>query len=220
MTADREMMKRNNSIFIGWQVVILALAVVLCGLLEPAYCETDGTALLLQQTPPQGGKITPGVGVHHFEPYAEVTLTAVPKPGYQFVYWMGDVSDPTANSTIVYLDAPKIVIAVFERVEYDFLVAEGMAQGRPVGGLSGGGADYSRGGGGGGTGRRRPGPPSNGENGNGENGNGENGNGDFPVPPEGNDFPVPEPIPEPATGILLVLGSLFALARRRAKKQA
>ncbi|MBA7671763.1 hypothetical protein ES703_79926 [subsurface metagenome] len=211
MTADREMMKRNNSIFIGWQVVILALAVVLCGLLEPAYCETDGTALLLQQTPPQGGKITPGVGVHHFEPYAEVTLTAVPKPGYQFVYWMGDVSDPTANSTIVYLDAPKIVIAVFERVEYDFLAVEERPQSRPVGGLVGSAGDYARTGGGGGIGRRPswPSPP--------EEEKPEEKEEDFPVPPEGNDFPVPEPIPEPATAALLVLGSLFALARRDAK---
>lgn len=215
MTADREMMKRNNSIFIRWEAVVLALAVVLCGLLEPAYCETDGTALLLQQTPPQGGKISPSVGVHHFELYAEVTLTAVPKPGYHFVYWLGDVSDPTANSTIVYLDAPKIVIAVFERVEYDFLVAEERPQSRPVGGLVGAGADYARGGGGG-IGRRPsppsrpsppPPPPPTEEK-------------DFPVPPEGNDFPVPEPIPEPATAVLLVLGSLFALARRGAKKQA
>jgi hypothetical protein len=212
MTADREMMKRNNSIFIRWEAVVLALAVVLCGLLEPAYCETDGTALLLQQAPPQGGKISPSVGVHHFEPYAEVTLTAVPKPGYHFVYWLGDVSDPTANSTIVYLDAPKIVIAVFERVEYDFLVVEERPQSRPVGGLVGSGADYSRRGGGGGIGRRPspPSPPSNGENGNGDM------NGDFPVPPEGNDFPVPEPIPEPATVLLLGLGSLALLRKRRA----
>ena len=200
MTADREMMKRNNSIFIGSQTVILTLAVVLFGLFEPAYCETDGTALLLRQTPPQGGKITPSVGVHHFEPYAGVTLTAVPKPGYHFVYWLGDVSDPTANSTIVYLDTPKIVIAVFERVEYDFLAAEESPQGSPVGGMSSSGADYSRRGGGGTV--RRPSPPS------------------PPPKEEEKDFPVPEPIPEPATGVLLVLGSFFAFVKHRAKKQA
>ena len=207
-------MKRNNSILIGWEGVILALAVVLCGLLEPAYCETDGTALLLRQTPPQGGKITPSVGVHHFELYTGVTLTAVPEPGYHFVYWLGDVSDPTANSTIVYLDAPKIVIAVFERSEYDFLTGEERPQSRPVGGLVGSAGDYARRGGGGRTGRRqsRPSPPPPPPT--------EEEEEDFPVPPEGNDFPVPEPIPEPATAVLLVLGSLFALARRRAKKQA
>ena len=196
-------MKRNYSIFIGWEAVVLALVVVLCGLLEPAYCQTDGTALLLQQTPPQGGKISPSVGVHHFEPYTEVTLTAVPKPGYHFVYWLGDVSDPTANSTIVYLDVPKIVIAVFEQVEYDFLAVEERPQSAPVGGRRRSRGDYARGGGGGGYGRRREAGPS-----------------QPPPPPkkEKGDFPVPEPMPEPATAVLLVLGSLFALARRRAKK--
>jgi hypothetical protein len=128
-------------------------------------------------------------------------LTAVPKSGYRFVYWLGDVSDPTANSTIVYLDAPKIVIAVFERSEYDFLAAEERSQSRPVGGLSSSGADYSRGGGGGGIGRI----PSQRER--------------EEEPPEG-DFPVPEPIPEPATGVLLVLGSFFVFVKHRAKKQA
>ena len=211
MTADREMIKRNHSIFVGWEAVVLALAVVLCGLLEPAYCQTDGTALLLQQTPPQGGKISPSVGVHHFEPYAEVTLTAVPKPGYHFVYWLGDVSDPTANSTIVYLDAPKIVIAVFERVEYDFLAVEERPQGSPVGGLVGSGADYSRRGGGG-IGRR-PSPPSWPSPPEEEKPEEKE---DFPVPPEGNDFPVPEPIPEPATVLLLGWGSLALLRKRRA----
>ena len=79
-------MKSNSSTFIGWRAVILALAVVLCGLPGPAYCQIDGIALLLQQTPEQGGKISPGVGVHHFELSAEVVLMAVPKPSYQFVY--------------------------------------------------------------------------------------------------------------------------------------
>ncbi len=138
-------------------------------------------------------------------------MTAVPKPGYHFVYWLGDVSDPTANSTIVYLDAPKIVIAVFERVEYDFLAVEERAQSRPVGGLVGSAGDYARGGGGGGIGRRPswpsppspPPPPPEEEE-------------DFPVPPEGNDFPVPEPIPEPATVLLLGWGSL-ALLRNRSR---
>jgi hypothetical protein len=37
------------------------------------------------------------------------------------------------------------------------------------------------------------------------------------VPEEGNDFPIPEPIPEPATGILLVLGSLVVLIKNKAK---
>jgi len=207
-------MRRNNSILIGWQGVILTIAVIAVGLLEPAYCRTDGTALLLQQTPVEGGKVTPGVGVHRFDINTELTLTAVPKPGYQFVHWLGDVSDPTASSTVVYLDAPKIIIAVFERAEFEPLNVEERPQSSPGGGLRRSAVDYARGGGGGGGGRRPPkwrGPswPEPEEK-------------DFPVPEEEeevNDFPVPEPIPEPATGVLLSLGGLLAFARRRTKRQ-
>jgi len=208
-------MKRNSSIFIGWQGAILALVVIVSGLSEPAYCQTDGTALLLQKTPLQGGKVSPSAGIHKFELNTELTLTAVPKPGYQFVYWLGDVSDPTANSTTVYLDAPKIVIAVFEQAEFEFLIVEKRAKSTPAGGLHRSAADYSRGGYTGG-GAKRPSkwsPPTPPEE---EPEEEEN----FPVPEPGeeeNDFPVPEPIPEPATALLLVLGGLFAFARRRPK---
>lgn len=138
------MMKRSSSICVRRKAVILAAMFILCALLEPAYCETDGTALLLQQAPPQGGIITPDVGVHHFDLNTDVTLTAVPRPGYQFIYWLGDVSDPTANRTVVYLDAPKIVVAIFERAEYKFLDVQERAQSAPGGGLFAGAADYAR----------------------------------------------------------------------------
>jgi hypothetical protein len=192
-------MKRNNSIFIAWQLVVLALVVFLCGLIEPAYCQSDDSVLLLQQTPPEAGKITPGVGVHNFESGTEVTLTAVPKPGYQFIYWLGDVTDPTENRTIVYLDAPKIVLAVFEQSEYEFLPAEERPQSaRGGGGLLASAPDYARQGGGGGGAKRpskRRGPTP-------------------PEPEEPEDFPVP--IPEPATILLLGFGSLALLRKRRA----
>ena len=190
-------MKRNSSICIRWKAAILAVMFILCALLKPAYCETDGTALLVQQTPVQGGTITPDVGVHHFDLDTDVTLTAVPRPGYQFVYWLGDVSDPAANRTVVYIDAPKIVIAIFERAEYEFLDVQERAQSAPGGGLFASAADYARQGFGGGGGRRPNGPswpkPPNGE-------------------PDDDDFPVP--IPEPATVCLLGLGGLSLLCRR------
>ena len=191
------MMKRNSSICVGRKAVILAAMFILCALLEPAYCETDGTALLLQQAPPQGGIITPDVGVHHFDLNTDVTLTAVPRPGYQFIYWLGDVSDPTANRTVVYLDAPKIVVAIFERAEYKFLDVQERAQSTPGGGLFAGAADYARQGFGGGGGRRPNGPRP----------------PDQEPQPEPDDFPVP--IPEPATVCLLGLGGLILLPRRR-----
>jgi len=167
-------------------------------MLGSASCAPNGPALLLQQTPPDGGTITPEVGMHHFDLNADVTLTAVARPGYQFVYWLGDVSDPTANRTVVYLDAPKIVIAIFERAEYEFLDVQEKAQSAPGGGLLAGAADYTRQGFAGGGGRRPNGPS-------------------WPEPPEGepddDDFPVP--IPEPATVCLLGLGGLTLLCRRR-----
>ena len=194
-------MKRNNSIFIAWQLVILVLMVFLCGFLEPAYCRTNGTVLLLQQTSAESSMITPGPGVHHFESGTEVTLTAIPRPGYQFIYWLGDVSDSTANSTIVYLDAPKIVLAVFEQSEYEFLLVEERpqsARGGGGGGLFPSAADYARQGYTGG-GAKRPhkqrGPTP-------------------PEPEEPEDFPVP--IPEPATILLLGFSSLALLRKRRA----
>jgi len=167
----------------------------------PAYCQTSDVSLLLQQTPAKAGAITPIAGVHHFELNSEVTLTAAPKPGYQFLYWLGDVSDPAATSTVVYLDKPKIIIAVFEQAEYGSLDAEG--------GLSGGG-----GGGGGGGGLA-----TNVMN-YGQAGSISRGAGGVkpklrkPIYPKSN-----EVIPEPATGLLLVMGGVFAFTRRNTKRK-
>jgi hypothetical protein len=204
----------------------LALVVVLYGLLEPAYCQdiasqpsaewqprTDATVLLMQQPDSHAGAVTPDVGVHHFDLDAEVLLTAVPKPGYYFVYWIGDVSDPTAISTIIYMDAPKIVVAVFARSEFAFSLEEKMLQNMPGGGGGGGlypsAADYSRQGYSGGGAKRpsklhlpRP----------------EEVPDEFPVPrPEEVPDKFPVPMPEPATVLLLGLGSLL-FVRRRTKK--
>jgi len=191
-------MKPGSPPFVGWRRLISAIAIIVGWLFAPAYCQTPDVALLLQQTPAKGGVITPIAGVYHFEQNSEVTLTAVPGPGYQFVYWLGDVSDPAATNTIVYLDKPKIIIAVFEQAEYSVLAAE-------VG---------PSGGGGGGSGLVRNVANF------GQTGSLSAGAGGRkqklrkPVYPKGN-----EVIPEPATCVLLLLGSLFAFARRGAKSR-
>jgi len=206
-------MKKNNRTFAERHLATPLIAVLLCVLLAPDRCKAQNTALLLQQTPPNGGILTPGSGVHSFGTNTDITLKAVPKPGYQFVYWLGDVSDSRANATIVFLDAPKIIIAVFERTQHDFSFLEEFIKSAPVGGLSGGAADYARTGYSGGGAKRPstnysgytpPLPP--------------NEPPDFPTPDDDGDFPVPE-VPEPATALLMALGTAITCLKHRQKNK-
>jgi len=182
-------------------------AILLLCLAVPAYCEEDSTALMLEITPSQGGYLNIAPGVHTYDRFAEVTLTATPKPGYQFVYWMGNVTDATTGTTTVFLDSPKIVIAVFERSKFEMVGLEGDY---PVGG-EGGGSGLVAGGGGFDTsleqaiGSKRPlpfHPPK--------------PNEDVPVPKDNGESNPPVPVPEPATVILFCAGLLmFANYRRK-----
>jgi hypothetical protein len=84
-------------------------------------------AVLIQESPVGAGQIKPGVGIHTYGENEIVTLTTVPNQGWHFGYWMGDVSDPTVNRTMMSVDGPKIIIAVFTRDEYEFLDSSAMA---------------------------------------------------------------------------------------------
>lgn len=195
-------MEKKNLISAGCQkfISVAVLAFFLCSLPDLAFCETGRPVLMLQQLPADGGTITPDTGIHHVELNTSVTLTAIPKSGYQFVYWLGDVSDPTSNRTTAYLNAPKIIVAVFERAEFELEGLLEIGSGIPggfFGGMWASSRDYSRQGysGGGGTqtqkvSRPTPKPP------------------EPPLPPP----EVPIPIPEPATVVLLAVGSYLALA--------
>ena len=203
ITAGASVMNRGGEILIRRGGFVLAATILLCGFFAPTNCLGQGkeVLLLLEQTPIRGGEITPIAGVHHFKPGAEVVLIANPKPGYQFVHWLGDVSDATANSTVVYLNKPKVIVAVFEPAKY-------------------GAKDVLPGGGGGGGGGLMPTAgnffPQGGISPGGGGGGGKAGPVTYVLDTNGK---TPE-VPEPATGVLLVMGSLFAFARRRVKRSS
>ncbi len=189
----------------------------MCLMLQ-SYSRGAKMALLLEQSPVDGGAVEPGAGVHRLETNSQITLRAVPKEGYQFVMWLGDVDEPDSPVTETFMDSPKIVIALFERSQYESIEAADLLGGGPGGGgaLTQSAADISSSSGGGG-GAKRPGrihplieTPE------------EQLPDDFPVPDEGqpSDFPVPDQteVPEPATVIILISGlALIRLQSRRFK---
>ncbi len=109
--------------------VLTAVLTICCVLVlaEPAYSQKSNYAILVRESPAGAGLITPGSGMHSFVANEIITLTTVAKSGYHFVYWLGDVSEPTKNRTTLSVDGPKIVIAVFERNSYETLAASAAA---------------------------------------------------------------------------------------------
>ena len=154
--------------------------ICLLGLLSTAFA--GNYAVLVQESPAGAGVVKPGIGVQNFGADEIITLTTVAKSGWKFVYWLGDVQDPTANRTKLNVDGPKIVIAVFERDEYALPDASPQISVGPAG-------TYPRSdaiGGSLGGGYTPPDTP------------------DTPDTPE-------EPVPEPSTIFLLLAGSLAFL---------
>ena len=205
---------------------LLALITVL-SISMAAQASDEGYALLVQSSPPGAGAVTPGLGVHKTSIGQTVALSAVPKQGYQFLYWLGDVSSTSGLDTTVSVDSPKLVVAVFAREDFDEeLPGAGIVDGQfaPGGGRRGfnpiqspasinAPRVFS-------DGRRRfaPQPPPV-----------DPDDGDIPVPGDIDDIPVPgdievpesatvEEIPEPATILLLGIGSSVLLNKRSKQK--
>lgn len=174
-----------------------------------------GYALLIQASPPDAGSVAPGMGVHKIQMGQTVTLSATPKPGYRFLYWLGDVSSTGGVDTTISVDSPKLVVAVFTRDNFDeSLPGAGILDGQ----YSPGGGRYQ-------NPIQSPGSvspvigfvenpgfrfPSTPEEPN-------DNTDDIPVPGENDDIPVPgdNEVPEPATVILLGLGAGVVLRRRK-----
>ena len=196
--------------------LIAVIILVVISTSGPAFCEVNGPSLLLQQSPVQGGKLNMELGVHKLSRGSEMILKATAKPGYSFVYWLGDVSDPMSSMTSVVLNVPKIVIAVFEKNDEpglfeleDIRSALNDTSGG-VGGQMRAAADYANTSYSGGGSSKYDGPdyyPNDNPVDDDEN--------DLPVPSDGDDFPVPgEQVPEPGTVLLMVLGGACLRVRR------
>lgn len=187
-------MKKNkfNPMLFFWVLVIVVLVSV-----TSLMAQDNKFALLVQKSPEYGGVVTPSESLSMPNGDQLVTITATPRDGYEFVYWLGDVASPTSSITSVLVDTPKMVIAVFERPEFQAALD-----------VPGGG-----GGGGGGGSSSSPSPghvPSN------------SGSSSGPGSAPSRTYSAPEPkvlvnIPEPAT--MLILGSgalmLFRSPRKR-----
>jgi len=173
-------------------------------------CMGRSYVLLVEQTPIEGGIIDPGVGVHSFTPGEMVTLTATPRPGYQFVRWMGDVSSADTSSTTVTLDAPKMLVAVFERVEYALLSPTEETIEDEGGGGAGGGSGRLTGQSVARTGGDGISPAS---------GVSDGPSSPIVIPPDDDDDDtdgeIPIPTPEPGTIALMALGARIVLMRRK-----
>lgn len=176
-------------------LTISLLVVVLC--FASTVMAADEYVLLLRQSPAEGGSVSPGPGTHNFQSDTPVTLSAQPSDGFQFVYWLGDVTDASSKTTTVSVNGPKLVIAVFERTAYEFETSFGS------GAASRGSA--TRGG---------PAPSFNAGFGI-SPATGVLDDGGFSFP----EFELPEEdeeeIPEPATILLIGLGIVPALVKKR-----
>ena len=198
-------LRKNHISPNGIRILTLLLAIVTLPVMA---ADDSGYALLLQSSPAHGGKIIPGNGVFKVTVGQNIPLIAVPQRGYRFLYWLGDVKQTDIMRTTVRVDSPKLIVAVFEREEFEDLMpslleASGNATGgtyysNPLNTQSGmmGSHFYNE----------PKYPPVNPE---------EPESDDFPVPSD--PFPVPDdnPVPEPVTILLFAAGSMFVMRMRK-----
>jgi len=94
-------------------ILLAAVLAVTTIVAAGARADTPSFDLLIDRSPADAGRVSPDSGTHRFSANSTVSLRADPEPGYQFAYWLGDVSDPTAEQTTVLVNQAKVVVAVF-----------------------------------------------------------------------------------------------------------
>ena len=190
-------MERNNSRWTRQFLSLFGFVLRLSMGLNTAHCQPQ-VELMLEQNPVQGGIINPGTGIHQFASNSQVALTAVPKDGYRFSHWLGDVSDTTSRTTHVLLTDSKAIVAIFEPLTLGgsddedriYFTGGGGGAGNGAGGLMSTTSDFFM------VGFSAPG-------------------GSSPQPLI--DTVAVMPVPEPATIILLGLGGLTLSIKKRRK---
>jgi hypothetical protein len=196
-------MKRNTNPWTNKIIALSSLGYALALTAGPAFCSEEAVKLVLGQSPADGGIVTPDTGVHHFLTDATIAITANPQEGYRFSHWLGDVTDPASNTTQIHLNSSKAVMAVYEPIARGSGENGYQEKGYAAsGGVMGSGniiptrADFSLNGFSAPGGSARP----------------------KGIRPSSNQATVPAPVPEPATFILLGVGSImFARSAKRGK---
>ena len=195
------MKAKSKKIFCLQMIAAVMLVALFAG---PVFCKGGNYSVMVMQSPPDGGTVTPQSGIYEARADETLTLTAMPKPGFKFLYWLGDVTDVDSERTSIFVDGPKIIIAIFEKAAFAGLSEEGlMEEGRSVGGLRRVGTDFRFG-----PGISSADPPVY---------DYDNYTWQWPDiddEEEVNDFPVPE-VPEPASCVILGLGAASLLIIRR-----
>jgi hypothetical protein len=96
--------------------LLIALCIFAVGMCNAAEgTSPSGYSILVEQSPVDAGHVTPETGVYRQGQGDIMSIKAMPKPGYRFLYWLGDVEASTENETTVNVNSPKIIVAVFAR---------------------------------------------------------------------------------------------------------
>jgi uncharacterized repeat protein (TIGR02543 family) len=94
-----------------------------CG--ETTNAGFEGTApLTMAASLPAAGSVSPPPGSHDEPADTVIVLTATPSPGYIFVGWSGNVTDPTSPTTTVVMDQARSVMAIFALEETGFVPSD------------------------------------------------------------------------------------------------